>query len=197
MDDNPERREEMFRRKVLPLIEVFVVMPAFLRSFQTGMMQLHAVFPSRFCFQRNQLGSMPTHLRGVIRLRLTAEGRLCTMLAQRLLRVPGQRALPQGLRHATSVVSRRHRFLRPTCVATLEANCAWGVSSVAFHGTGGVLAIGCCKTAKLWRLSSDNSSATCVATLEGHSSFVCSVAFHPTAPLLATGSYDYTAKLWR
>jgi len=37
----------------------------------------------------------------------------------------------------------------------------------------------------------------CVATLEGHSGYVYSVAFHPTAPLLATGSLDHTAKLWR
>jgi WD40 repeat protein len=34
-------------------------------------------------------------------------------------------------------------------------------------------------------------------TLEGHSRWVNSVAFHPTAPLLATGSLDMTAKLWR
>ena len=38
--------------------------------------------------------------------------------------------------------------------------------------------------------------ATCVATLEGHTSYVLSVAFHATAPLLATGSRDNTAKLW-
>jgi len=37
----------------------------------------------------------------------------------------------------------------------------------------------------------------CVATLEGHSGYVYSVAFHPTAPLLVTGSHDETAKLWR
>ncbi len=58
-------------------------------------------------------------------------------------------------------------------------------------------------TAKLWHVSSSPSpsssdlwTATCVATLEGHSDAVLSVAFHPTAPLLATGSYDKTAKLW-
>ncbi len=33
--------------------------------------------------------------------------------------------------------------------------------------------------------------------LAGHSSDVNSVAFHPTAPLLATSSDDKTAKLWR
>jgi len=38
---------------------------------------------------------------------------------------------------------------------------------------------------------------TCVDTLEGHSYDVVSVAFHPTLPLLATGSWDNTAKLWR
>ncbi len=35
------------------------------------------------------------------------------------------------------------------------------------------------------------------ATLEGHSGYVDSVAFRPTAPLLATIFYDETVKLWR
>ena len=52
-------------------------------------------------------------------------------------------------------------------------------------------------TVRLWLLSSDNSSATCVATLEDHRDFVSSVAFHPTAPLLAAGSGDNTVRLWR
>ena len=42
----------------------------------------------------------------------------------------------------------------------------------------------------------DNSSATCVATLRGHSYPVNSLAIHPTAPLLATGSNDNTVRLW-
>ena len=41
-----------------------------------------------------------------------------------------------------------------------------------------------------------NSSATCVATLEGHRKLVSSVAFHLAAPLLATGSNDCTVRLW-
>jgi WD40 repeat protein len=45
------------------------------------------------------------------------------------------------------------------------------------------------KTAKL--------RGNCVATLAGRSDYVRSLAFHPTAPLLATGSCDKTAKLWR
>jgi hypothetical protein len=38
--------------------------------------------------------------------------------------------------------------------------------------------------------------ATCVATL-GHSDWVLSVAFDPTGRLVATGSQDNTAKVWR
>ena len=41
-----------------------------------------------------------------------------------------------------------------------------------------------------------DSDATCVSTLQGHSYSVLSVAFHPSAPYLATGSSDSTAKLW-
>jgi WD40 repeat protein len=49
----------------------------------------------------------------------------------------------------------------------------------------------------LWRISPDGAAVTCVATLNGHRDFVMSVAFHPTSDLLATGSFDKTAKLWR
>ena len=89
-----------------------------------------------------------------------------------------------------------------TCVTTLAGHSHW-VRSVAFHPTEPLLATGSDDdTAKLWRFSPDGSAennmqATCVVTLEGHSNSVNSVAFHPTAPLLATGSRDNTAKLWR
>ena len=90
-----------------------------------------------------------------------------------------------------------------TCVATLKGHSST-VNSVAFHPRAPLLATGSHdNTAKLWRLvtTSDNLSATCVATLdsdkEGHSDSVISVAFHPTAPLLATGSNDNTARLWQ
>jgi WD40 repeat protein len=92
--------------------------------------------------------------------------------------------------------------MQATCVATLGGPGGW-VFSVAFHPTAPLLATGLAdNNAKLWRFSpsgsaANNISAVCVATLEGHSDFVNSVAFHPTAPLLATGSGDNTAKLWR
>jgi WD40 repeat protein len=42
------------------------------------------------------------------------------------------------------------------------------------------------------------AAATCVATLEGHSNWVFSVAFDPTTGrFVATGSLDNTAKVWR
>jgi len=88
------------------------------------------------------------------------------------------------------------------CVATLARHSS-SVLSVAFHPTAPLLATGSFdKTAKLWRFSLDGSAAnnmqpTCVATLEGYRSSLRSVAFHPTAPLLATGSEDSIVKLWR
>ncbi len=41
------------------------------------------------------------------------------------------------------------------------------------------------------------ASATCMATLAGHSKSVSSVAFDPTGRLLAIGSSDGTVKVWR
>jgi WD40 repeat protein len=92
-----------------------------------------------------------------------------------------------------------------TCVANLVVSNDF-VCSVAFHPRAPLLAtcfydvIGDNRSnniVRLWRLSSDYSSATCEATLDGHSYGVRCVAFHPTAPLLATCSDDKTVKLWR
>ena len=41
------------------------------------------------------------------------------------------------------------------------------------------------------------ATVPCVATLAGHSGIVWSVAFHPREQVLATGSFDKTAKVWR
>ena len=97
---------------------------------------------------------------------------------------------------------------KATCVSTLQGHFSH-VWSVVFHPTAPLLATGSSdgtaklwrlsydKTVKLWLFSSHNWSANCVATLEGHISWVNSLAFHPTAPFLATGSSDYIVKLWR
>ena len=94
-----------------------------------------------------------------------------------------------------------------TCMATLDSSNDGHrsiVNSVAFHPTLPLLATGSSDTnVKLWHLDKPDGSmwrATCVTTLDrskgGHDNGVCSVAFHSTLPLLATGSYDNTVKLW-
>ena len=147
------------RRRDPQLIGDLVARPAFLHAFQAAVKQLEAVFPSRYrrSFEANALNAMRSRVTvcSENRLLLITGGRLCAMLARRLLCFNGECAVRDydALRLGTSALSRRHFFR--------------------------------------------NSSATCVATLAGHSNSVTSVAFHPTAPLLATGSLDKTVKLWR
>ena len=99
------------RRANPQLIDALVAQPAFLFGFQTGFKQLQAVFPShfRFFFERNPLGAMPILLWRLNRLLLTAKGRLCTMLAQRLLCAPGQ-FVGDYIRLGSSVLRRVYAF---------------------------------------------------------------------------------------
>jgi WD40 repeat protein len=174
--------------------------PAFLYGFQTAMRQLEAVFPSRYggSYEINALNAMISRVCSQNRLLLIFGGRLCAMLAWRLLCFNGECTVRYAHRLGISVLSQRHSFgnSSATCVATLEGH-SGGVQSMAFHPTAPLLATGSDDdTVRLWLLSCDNSSATCVATLAVHSNWVTSVAFHPTAPLLATGSDDKTVRLW-
>ena len=201
------------RRRGNPvLIDDFVARPALLYGFQIALKQLEVVFSTRHSVSLEinalnaafAIGSRVCHQNRQV---LINGGRLCSILAQRLLCFDGHCAFyhPLALRPGTSVLSRRHFFNNSSAphvmnyVARLESH-GYSVNSVAFHPTAPLLATGSDdNTVKLWLLSSDNSSATCVATLAGHSSSVRSVAFHPTAPLLATGSGDddETVRLWR
>ena len=174
-------------------------MRAYMRGKMVVIMQ--AVFPSRYrrSFAANALDAMRSRVSSEDRLLLVSGGRLCGMLARRLLCFNGECAVRDALRLGTSALSRRHFFRNSsaTCVATLKGH-RNHVFSVAFHPTAPLLATGSCdNTVRLWLLSCDNSSATCVANLAGHSNSVFAVAFHPTAPLLATGSSDCTVRLWR
>jgi WD40 repeat protein len=125
---------------------------------------------------------------------------------------PTKPFLASGYKNATVKLWRRSPGVvdkSRSCVATLDetnGGHSQRVHSVAFSPTGLFLVTGSNdNTVKLWRLSyecdSDSMSATCVATLNekngGHSNWVLSVVFHPSAPLFASGSKDKTVKLWR
>jgi hypothetical protein len=81
------------------------------------------------------------------------------------------------------------------------------VLSVAFHPSEPMIVTGGSdNNVKLWRIINPNSSSLsagsqlrieCISTLEGHGRYVDSVAFHPTAPIVVSGSSDKTMKLWR
>ena len=81
-------------------------------------------------------------------------------------------------------------------VASLDNEHA--ILCVAFHPTEPIFATGSSifGIINLWRLSSNNSSATRVATIKGHNFHVNSLTFHPTEPLMVTGSADETVKFW-
>jgi len=84
------------------------------------------------------------------------------------------------------------------CEVTLEGHSRC-ITSLRFHPFDQFLVVTASRdyTAKLWRLSADNSLATCIGTMDQHTDCVTSIAFHPSLPLLLTGSLDSTAKLWR
>ena len=182
------------------LIGDLVARPALLYGFQTALKQLQAVLRSRHSvsFETNPLNAMRSRVCSEDRLLLITGGRLCALLARRLLCFNGECAVSRhnASRLGTIVLSRRHFFPESlaTCVATVNGYINW-VLCVAFHPTAPLLATGSVENGvKLLRMSSDNSSATCVATLM-HNCPVRFVAFHHTAPLLATGG-DNTVRLW-
>jgi WD40 repeat protein len=94
-----------------------------------------------------------------------------------------------------------HVILTPT--GSLD-NGNTDVWSVAFHPSMPFFASSYSRYARLWRFSPENpQKMENVATLgtdipeeQQHTHVVKCVAFHPKAPLLVTGSWDNTVKLW-
>ena len=102
------------RRRDPQLIGDLVARPAFLHAFQAAVKQLEAVFPSRYrrSFEANALNAMRSRVTvcSENRLLLITGGRLCAMLARRLLCFNGECAVRDALRLGTSALSRRHFF---------------------------------------------------------------------------------------
>ena len=97
------------RRRDPQLIGDLGARPAFLHAFQSAMKQLQAVFPSRYTrsFAANALHAMRSRVSSEDRLLLVSAGRLCAMLARRLLCSNGECVFRNPLRLGTSVLCRR------------------------------------------------------------------------------------------
>lgn len=85
------------------------------------------------------------------------------------------------------------------CVATLNAHKPneFTRCSIAFHPSAPFMltSVESEDTAKVWRLSSSGTEATCIAILDGHKLGVTCSAFHPSELLIATASSS-TVRLW-
>lgn len=81
------------------------------------------------------------------------------------------------------------------CVASLKHSSR--VRSLAIHQTQPLMVTGD-DSGKLtaWLLSPDHTSATHLATLEGHTGLILSVKYHQSQPIIVTTSSDMTSRLW-
>ena len=105
-----------------------------LHGFQNAVRQFDAVFPSHYkrSFQLRAVIAMRSRVCSQIRLLLISGGRLCTLLAQRLLCFNGQCAVRDAFRLGISALSRRH-FLDDSTVTCSTIAGHYGVArSVAF-----------------------------------------------------------------
>jgi len=173
-------------------MEELIAQPVYLWTFQKNRRQS--------CSEK--LKNIPQPIYDVVlnnkqRFDLIMKSHLAVILAKKLvvnIRYPR--------RHSQSILSRQHYFQNVKCVDSLEDNFS-RINSIAFHLTFPILAIGGKSKnnfgyAKLCWLSSDGLLSNYFPKLIDYSYFtnLLSVAFHPTLPILATGSNDKTAKLW-
>lgn len=83
------------------------------------------------------------------------------------------------------------------------------ITSIAFHPTKDLILTGSTDTtAILWQINplilsnivnkecEENTSSNPISFLKKHNDFICCVVFHPTAPILATSSYDKSINIF-
>jgi hypothetical protein len=117
------------RRRDPQLIGDFVARPAFLHAFQSAVKQLQAVFPSRYrrSFAAHALDAMRSRVSSEDRLLLVSGGRLCGMLARRLLCFNGECAVRdvRALSLAATSSATRRRLVWPLSTGTSAMLTLW------------------------------------------------------------------------
>ena len=127
------------------------------------------------------------------RRQFLAGGRICTIVAERLLCMSGQPAL--HFKYYMEILSRRHFFKEPPaaiCVSTFKEHA--GVKSIAFNETKAIMATCSIYGVRMNSLSPDGTNPKHVASLMGNT--VTSLTFHETKPLLACGGSGNNAILY-
>lgn len=212
-------------RRKKTLINSLVAERTLLYGFQTTARQLGVVIPHRYQLSFAKITFNQTNsICFQDRQELVTGGHLCVPLIQRLLCFNGKYAVKYPFKMGQCILSRRHflDYSFAPCVLTLnnpiddytKELCTKGDTMrfstsmlngksyrskcIAFNSTGTLMTTpGLYNTMNLWHMSSDNPSATCVATIKPHNYSITSAAFHPTLSLLVTCSFeDNIAKLW-
>ncbi len=206
--DNPERRQQLIRQvrkngamSLLLGFQLFVYssqiaahrLGLFVQQMKSRVM-CRPVSNTQCALPEAMTCSVSFYSRSAL---LTWGGGLKVDLVKRLLSYKGKMC-KGGFSHTMRVVSQLHKFLRPTCVATLEGH-SGPVSCVAFHPSGNFLATGSKdSTVKFWEMLSGNFALVC--NLYGKYScmhVISCVEFDHTGEFMLTGSEDHNVKLWK
>lgn len=200
--------EELEQKRTQQLLADIITQAAFTTAFRINLTRLEATFgcvPSRI-HAAHWGGGALCGIGLAKRPCVAARGQLCVLLAYRLTHFRSKCGLLKPFKHASRILCRRPaselRLLQPSaCVATLQGHDA-AVSCVVFHPSLLYLATGGYDGAfRLWVLDCNFIGAKCVSrhyheVREGCCCPISSIAFHPSALCLATGSHDFTTKLW-